>query len=439
MKKGRKQSTIKLSQIEKLYLRYTFTMRLVWHRICVAIRVTFGGKFKYFVDNRKSIFNSKRHLSWGSINYDEIVILTSEETIYIGKAIESILSNSKIKVKIQSSFEPSQDIGQLHIITSTQACKSLPWAFIIYQTEKLYSREDFTEKYLNILDRAMLIFDGEKTNIEMLRDYGFPLSRLYLIPKDELQQNDFFFLKRAFLGFNLLKFEELVPEYLKKTVMISENLIPKICLSISETYERREDFLESDQHNFVIVEGIRNLHGWIGCGMSYKMLIFCMAYYKKKQFAVCEDDVLFPVNFDLRFDKIIEYLTQGRKKWHLFSGLIADLDVATEILDIETFDGIEYIYINKMTSTVLNIYNQDIFQLVNAWDEFNNNETNSIDRYIEKIPNLVVITTLPFLVGHKEEQMSTLWNSQNTVYSKMIKKSEKMLLEKIKNYKSSLK
>ena len=119
--------------------------------------------------------------------------------------------------------------------------------------------------------------------------------------------------------------------------------------------------------------------------------------------------------------------------------MIADLDVATEILDIETFDGIEYIYINKMTSTVLNIYNQDIFQLVNAWDEFNNNETNSIDRYIEKIPNLVVITTLPFLVGHKEEQMSTLWNSQNTVYSKMIKKSEKMLLEKIKNYKSSLK
>ena len=60
------------------------------------------------------------------------------------EAIESILSNSKIKVKIQSSFEPNQDIGQLHIITSTQACKSLPWAFIIYQTEKLYSHEDFT-------------------------------------------------------------------------------------------------------------------------------------------------------------------------------------------------------------------------------------------------------------------------------------------------------
>lgn len=61
-------------------------------------------------------------------------------------------------------------------------------------------------------------------------------------------------------------------------------------------------------------------------------------------------------------------------------------------------------------------------------------KTNAIDRYIENKPDLKVITTLPYLVGHKENVCTTLWNRKHTThfsYHDMTHNSIKAIQDKI--------
>ena len=88
-----------------------------------------------------------------------------------------------------------------------------------------------------------------------------------------------------------------------------------------------------------------------------------------------------------------------------------------------------------MTSTVFNFYHFSIYNHVISWDETNlDRDINAIDRYIEGLPNLSIITTLPFLVGHKEEHSSTVWGLQNTHYHNIIKKSKARLQALVAKY-----
>jgi GR25 family glycosyltransferase involved in LPS biosynthesis len=146
---------------------------------------------------------------------------------------------------------------------------------------------------------------------------------------------------------------------------------------------------------------------------------------------ICEDDVIFPVDYDNKLNKIINHLQSTEAKWHIFAGIIAHLHEDTKVLDVKVIDGIEYIYIDKMTSMVMNIYSRRGMDLISQWDEKNiDAETNTIDRYVESAQDLVVVTTLPFLVGYAEEQQSTLWGFENSQYTSLIKASEKLLAEK---------
>ncbi len=80
-----------------------------------------------------------------------------------------------------------------------------------------------------------------------------------------------------------------------------------------------------------------------------------------------------------------------------FAGIIAHLHDDTRIIDVREIDGIEYVYIDKMTSMVMNIYSRSGMALIAQWDETNiDAETNTIDRYVESAQDLVVVTTVPF-------------------------------------------
>ena len=69
------------------------------------------------------------------------------------------------------------------------------------------------------------------------------------------------------------------------------------------------------------------------------------------------------------------------------------------------------------------------------WDELNRNvHSNAIDRYLEN-KKLSVLTTCPFLVGHKEDLSSTIWGQQNTIYTQLIADSSKKLEEMTNAYK----
>ena len=83
---------------------------------------------------------------------------------------------------------------------------------------------------------------------------------------------------------------------------------------------------------------------------------------------------------------------------------------------------------DRLISTVMNVYNRSVFDLIAGWNENDRDvETNTIDRYLERNSQLKVVVTEPFLVGHKEEQHSTIWGFQNTQYAEMIIRSNDLL------------
>lgn len=242
------------------------------------------------------------------------------------------------------------------------------------------------------------------------------------------------YLKRYLLSIDKLTFPQYESSYSFDD--IEENDIPRLCLSLSETPARRKAFFKSPSHGFRFFDGIRYRIGWIGCGMSYKYMLSAMLASKAKMGIICEDDVIFPLDYDQKLNKIIDHLQTTEIEWHIFAGIIAHLHDDTRIIDVREIDGIEYVYIDKMTSMVMNIYSRSGMALISQWDETNiDAETNTIDRYVESAQDLVVVTTVPFLVGYAEEQQSTLWGFENSQYTSLIKASEELLAKKVAEFK----
>ncbi|HIF5918546.1 TPA: GT99 family glycosyltransferase N-terminal domain-containing protein [Raoultella ornithinolytica] len=242
------------------------------------------------------------------------------------------------------------------------------------------------------------------------------------------------YLKRYLLSIDKLTFPQYESNYSFED--IEENDIPRLCLSLSETPVRRKAFFKSPSHGFRFFDGIRYRIGWIGCGMSYKYMLSAMLASKAKMGIICEDDVIFPLDYDQKLNKIIDHLQTTEVEWHIFAGIIAHLHDDTRIIDVREIDGIEYVYIDKMTSMVMNIYSRSGMALIAQWDETNiDAETNTIDRYVESAQDLVVVTTVPFLVGYAEEQQSTLWGFENSQYTSLIKASEELLAKKVAEFK----
>ncbi|AZJ04203.1 GT99 family glycosyltransferase N-terminal domain-containing protein [Klebsiella quasipneumoniae subsp. similipneumoniae] len=245
-----------------------------------------------------------------------------------------------------------------------------------------------------------------------------------------------YYLRRYLLSIDKLNFSQYKSIFSFEQFQTGD--VPRLCLSLSETPVRRKAFFASPSHGFQFFEGIRYRIGWIGCGMSYKYILSGMLASKAEMGIICEDDVIFPVDYDNKLNKIINHLQSTEAKWHIFAGIIAHLHEDTKVLDVKVIDGIEYIYIDKMTSMVMNIYSRRGMDLISQWDEKNiDAETNTIDRYVESAQDLVVVTTLPFLVGYAEEQQSTLWGFENSQYTSLIKASEKLLAEKVAEFKKN--
>jgi GR25 family glycosyltransferase involved in LPS biosynthesis len=242
------------------------------------------------------------------------------------------------------------------------------------------------------------------------------------------------YFKRYLLANDLIDFQV----YKNSVDFIPHNEvdIPKLCLSLTETPVRKQAFLSKPTHGFQVIEGVRHRIGWIGCGMSYKYMLSTLADRKTEMAMICEDDVLFPEDFDIQLEKVVGHLRSTEWDWHVFAGIIAHLHDDTSILAVKEIDGIEYVYINRMTSMVMNIYSRRGIELISQWDEKNTDaQNNTIDRYLESAPGLTVVTTLPFMVGYAEDQYSTLWGFVNTQYTDMIRSSERLLAEKVKAFK----
>lgn len=212
----------------------------------------------------------------------------------------------------------------------------------------------------------------------------------------------------------------------------------RLGLSLPETYDRRL-YLEQTQPKTHIFPGLRHTKGWIGCALSYHYMAKQALACGLTQLEICEDDVILGENFETQLKTVRAFLSQHLEdhNWDVFSGLIADLNEKATVANVYEYDGIQFVELNFMTSTVFNIYNHRTLKLLAEWNPYDENpKDNTIDRYLET-KGLRVITTLPFLVGHHEEQNSTLWGIANDVYDSMIEKSENRLREKVGNYLAS--
>ena len=244
------------------------------------------------------------------------------------------------------------------------------------------------------------------------------------------KKNDFaYYFYRFLLAFDCISFDEFY-ECAGNYISFDGS---RICLSLPEDVERRNAFLKDNQYGFELFAGLRHTRGWTGCGLSYK---FIMKKAKEQGFSdilICEDDVLFPEDFEARFSNVMQYL-DTHNDWDVFQGVIADVG-NVEIQNVEECNEETIVYLNHMVSMVFNYYKSHMFDRVISWDETDANQlTNTIDRALES-KDLKVVTTVPFLVGHKEDLKSTIWGFENTEYTDWIHRSSEKLQKLVNDFK----
>lgn len=199
-------------------------------------------------------------------------------------------------------------------------------------------------------------------------------------------------------------------------------------LSLPETIERRRIIAESLPDGCELFDGIRHNSGWIGCGGSFNALSRYALANEADRLTVIEDDVELPDNFNSILRDINEYLDTRKSRWDIFSGLMADVHPRAKVISVDQYGGRTYVTIDKMTSTVFNIYNEHSLKLLSQWDPLNTDAvTNTIDRYLERQEDVRVVVAVPFLVGHKENATSTLWGFENVRYTPMIAAAERKI------------
>lgn len=230
-----------------------------------------------------------------------------------------------------------------------------------------------------------------------------------------------FYFNRFLLANDRLSFDDFYNESGDFVTVDTDRL----CLSLPETVERRKAFDDDNKYGFAVMPGLKHNIGWVGCGLSYKFLAKRALDCGYKKLLICEDDTFFPPDFDERFKKILRY-TAENSDWDAFSGIMADIG-NVKVLSLKEQDGETYVYLNRIVSTVFNMYSEKTLALMSAWDPFDRDVyKNTIDRYLEG-NRLSILTTCPFLAGHKEDLDSTIWGKSNTAYDAMMQSSNKKL------------
>lgn len=209
-------------------------------------------------------------------------------------------------------------------------------------------------------------------------------------------------------------------------------------LSLPETIERRKTIANSLPDGCVLFDGVRHSLGWIGCGGSFSALARYSLKNNTNSVTVIEDDVELPDNFNSIRREVNGYLDARKESWDIFSGLMADVHPDAKVLSVEDVNGRTYVTIDKMTSTVFNIYNKSALEILSRWNPLDTDPvTNTIDRYLERQENLRVIVTLPFIAGHKEDATSTLWGFENVRYTPMIAEAQRKIEALVHNWRLS--
>ncbi|MBQ3010927.1 MAG: hypothetical protein IJD81_07015 [Oscillospiraceae bacterium] len=296
--------------------------------------------------------------------------------------------------------------------------------FMIYLTSQATLPDD------GILNSAYAIWCSSQTLITELTARGIPVSKLYYCPADFDSFNEHnpssitpitYYTYRFLLANDCISFDTFYAHVGSYFSAISD----KLCLTLPETPDRKASFDKDNAYGFNFFPGLKHHIGWIGCGMSYKMIFRLAAEHLTDSLLLCEDDVFFSDQFPRRWAQIDSYL-KAHTDWDIFSGIMADMGNVS-ILEYVEADEDEYVYIDRMMSMVFNVYTPKLYPILADWNpDFRDKAANTIDRYLETKCSRV-LTTCPFLVGHKEDLDSTIWNHKNAEYNPGIESSSKRL------------
>lgn len=367
-------------------------------------------------------------------------ILTTAPTRWVAEQIAKRLNHHGWSAIIQTTAADHFDLD-LYFVLDAQAFTHLPPGEkrIIYQLNpSIGTAPPLSADYFSLLNNSLSVLEHELQNIRDLADQGLAYPHVFYVPTHSLHNTTItaeksenvdldasrsafnFYLDRFLMGMDLLGNAAALDMVLPLPAQSQ-----RICLSLPETPARRDCFLAERPDNCVIFDGLRRKPSWVGCGLSYASLARHAIRNRLDTLTVMEDDVVLPDNFEAELAIVQRYLAQFDGPWDIFAGLIASVHPDTEILGVETFEGRTFVTINKMTSTVFNIYSRSFLEILSTWDSDNHDSANNtIDRFIERKPNLKIVVQLPFLAGHREEVNSTLWGFQNTQYSDLIEKSQ---------------
>ncbi|TWI28169.1 hypothetical protein IQ24_03786 [Paracoccus sulfuroxidans] len=239
------------------------------------------------------------------------------------------------------------------------------------------------------------------------------------------------FFRRFLLAQNMVGYDVMSTRAPNYPISVPEPA--HLCLSLPETPRRRALFAGQMQPGFTIWDGLKATPGWIGAAMSYRHMFKRIVASGTQRAIICEDDVLFPTDYNQRMAVVERYLEHH--EWDLFSGFIADAHDDIVVSAVVDFEGVRFVHVNRAVSMVFNIYNRGIMEYLAEWDPTDKDvDRNTIDRYLERREDTKVILTLPFLVGHRPDTTSTIWGFDNTQYDAVIEKSELLLTEKVEEF-----
>lgn len=200
----------------------------------------------------------------------------------------------------------------------------------------------------------------------------------------------------------------------------------RLCLGLPESAARRASFLGQGLQGFEIFDGLRLKPGWQGAGWSHATIARAALEREAMPLLVCEDDIAPPPDFAARLATVETYLAGS--DWDMFSGLLSDVPDDCRIHHVEQRDGLTFVHLDYATGMVLNIYGRRALERLAAWTPGTGQaETDTVDAWLSRTPGLRAITTLPFLVGHDTEAVSTVFGFANRRYDSLIHASERRL------------
>lgn len=266
-----------------------------------------------------------------------------------------------------------------------------------------------------------------ETRLQDLADRGSSLQEKFLQIQHKSHEKFNFMLCRMLYALKLLTHAEW-EKASEKFSLPSQRLV----LGLPETWKRRKNYLQNTAPRFsaevALFDGLRYTPGWMGCALSYQYLARKALQMGWRRLEVSEDDVVLPEDYLSRREKIHAWLDANENEWDIFSGLIAQVHPETKVLAVHEVDGQKLVIIDRMVSTVHNVYSEKALQALVSWDPNNKDAaTNTIDRHLENFPGLRVAVALPFLVGHDEDIDSSLWGFGNSQYAQWIFEAEKKL------------